>query len=257
MKALSSSKNLSCSVIVPCRNEVGNIEGCVERIPDMGRHTEIIFVDGESTDGTRQKIKEMIEKYRGKRDIKFIPQVPNLGKGDAVKIGFNAASGDVLMIFDADMTVPPEDLNKFFLPLAEGKAEFVNGSRLVYPLEDEAMRGINLVGNKIFSLIFTWLLGQRVKDTLCGTKVLFKKDFYKIKMDRDPFGDFDLLFGAAKNNLKIVEMPIRYRRRVAGMSKIKIFKHGLLLVKNCFVGFRELKLHKWLKILRGKNEFKK
>lgn len=262
-------REFTCSVIIPCRNEVGNIEGCVQRTPLMGKHTEIIFVDGDSSDGTREKIGEAIERYRGEKDIKLILQVPPsasdgdgevsqrpnemlpLGKGDAVRKGFEAASGDILMILDADLTVPPEDLRKFYLPLVEGKAEFVNGSRLVYPLEDQAMRTLNLFGNKVFSLIFTWLLGQRVRDTLCGTKVLFKKDYERIKEGRsyfgdfDPFGDFDLLFGAARLGLKIVEMPVRYRRRVAGYSKVSAFKHGWLLLKMCVFGFRRFKLPLW------------
>jgi ubiquinone/menaquinone biosynthesis C-methylase UbiE/glycosyltransferase involved in cell wall biosynthesis len=270
-------KELSCSVIIPCRNEVGNIEGCIERTPDMGKRTEIIFVDGNSTDGTKEKIEEMIEKYRGEKDIKLILQVPPsddgvdnaalqrhspaemlpLGKGDAVRKGFDAASGDVLMILDADLTVPPEDLPKFYLPLAQGKADFINGSRLVYPLEGEAMRSANLFGNKVFSLIFTWLLDQRIKDTLCGTKVLLKKDYEKIKRGRsyfgdfDPFGDFDLLFGAARLGLKIVEVPVRYRRRTAGESKVRVIKHGWLLARMSLIGFHKLKLMGWMQKLKG------
>lgn len=263
------TRELTCSVIIPCRNEVGNIEDCVERVPDMGKHTELIFVDGNSTDGTRQKIEEMIETYKGQKDIKLILQVPDtdvqkerhdavspdmmlpLGKGDAVRKGFAAASGEVLMILDADLTVPPEELPKFFLPLAQGKTEFVNGSRLVYPLENEAMKPLNLLGNKIFSIIFTWLLGQRIKDTLCGTKVLLKEEYGKIEAGRsyfgdfDPFGDFDLLFGAARQGLRIVEMPVRYRRRVTGESKVRVFQHGWLLIRMCVFGFRRFKLAEW------------
>lgn len=233
----------------------------------MGTHTEIIFVDGASTDGTPQKIEQMIERYRGQKDIRLIHQVGDsapdgqgehpqqmlkMGKGDAVRKGFAAARGDVLMILDADLTVPPEDLPKFYYPLAQGKADFVNGSRLVYAMEDEAMRTLNLLGNKVFSLIFTWLLNQRIKDTLCGTKVLTKSKYEQIAAGRayfgdfDPFGDFDLLFGAAHLNLRIVDMPVRYRRRTAGYSKVSAFKHGWLLVRMCFIGFWKLKLKKWL-----------
>jgi glycosyltransferase involved in cell wall biosynthesis len=173
------------------------------------------------------------------------------GKGDAVRKGFAAASGDVLMILDADLTVPPEDLPRFYLALAEGKGEFINGSRLVYPMEDQAMRILNLFGNKFFSLVFTWLLGQRIKDTLCGTKVLRKVDYERIAAARkefgefDPFGDFDLLFGAARITLPIVEMPVRYRARVAGHTKVQPFKHGILLLQMCVIGFQQLKLRAW------------
>ena len=175
-----------------------------------------------------------------------------LGKGDAVRKGFAAARGDVLFILDADLTVPPEDLPKFLLPIATGKAGFVNGTRLVYPLEDEAMRTVNLFGNKFFSLVFTWLLDQRIKDTLCGTKVLRKRDYDDLAANRgyfgdfDPFGDFDLLFGAARLELPIVEVPVRYRRRTSGQSKVQVYKHGLLLLRMSAIGFRRLKLQRWI-----------
>ncbi len=251
----------SVTVVVPCRNERGNIRPAIERIPMMGSHTEILFVDGNSNDGTVEEIESLMEEFRDSRDIKLIHQIPpgsgegadhgkmlKLGKGDAVRKGFAAASGDILMILDADLTVPPEDLPKFLLALVEGHGEFINGTRLVYPMEKEAMRSLNKIGNKFFSLLFTWLLDQRVKDTLCGTKVLFKKDYEKIAAGReyfgdfDPFGDFDLLFGAAKQNLKIVEVPIRYRERTYGEIKIQRFRHGMLLLKMSFIAMMKLKL---------------
>jgi len=239
---------LSCSIVVPCKNERGNIESCLERIPQMGSHTEIICVDGNSADGTPDAILKCIDYYRGKKDIKLIFQGAGVGKGDAVRKGFEAASGDLLMILDADLTVPPEDLPKFYLALAEGKGELIIGSRLVYPMERQAMRTLNLIGNKLFSLAFTWILEQRIKDTLCGTKALLKRDYKKIAEGRaffgdfDPFGDFDLLFGAARLNVKIAEMPIRYRERTHGVTKISRFRHGWLLLRMCWVGFLKLKL---------------
>ncbi|MDI6751407.1 MAG: glycosyltransferase [bacterium] len=242
-------KEYSCSVIIPCKDEVGNIEGCVERTEDMGSHTELIFIDGNSTDGTVEKIEEMIKKHKGKKDIKLIHQGKGKGKGDAMKKGFAEAKGDILIILDADLTVPPEDLPKFYLAIAEGRGEFINGTRLVYPMEKQAMRTLNLIANKIFGIIFTWLLEQRIKDTLCGTKALFRRDYERIAQNRsffgdfDPFGDFDILFGSSKLNLKIVEIPIRYRERTYGDIKIQRFKHGLLLLKMTFVAFRRLKLN--------------
>ena len=243
-----TSAKWSCSVVIPCRNEVGNIEAAVARVPALGRHTEIIFVDGNSTDGTVEKIHEVIGRYEGEKDIKLIPQGEGKGKGDAVRKGFAAATGEVLMILDADLTVVPEDLPKFFEPLVTGKAEFVNGSRLVYPMEKQAMRFLNLLGNKFFSMVFTWILGQRIRDTLCGTKVLHKDTYEKIAANRsffgefDPFGDFDLLFGAAKLNLKIVEVPVRYRERTYGATKISRFRHGLLLLRMAALAFRKFKM---------------
>ncbi|MEW6556595.1 MAG: glycosyltransferase [Elusimicrobiota bacterium] len=240
-------KDYSVSVIIPCRNEAGNIEPAIERIRSIGKSTEIIFIDGNSTDGTVEKIREMIKKHNDK-NIKLIFQGGVFGKADAVWKGFDAAICDILMILDADLTVPPEDLTKFYLALSEGKGEFISGTRLVYPMEKEAMRILNKLGNKMFSLIFTWILEQRIKDTLCGTKALFRNDYLRIKAGRkffgefDPFGDFDLLFGAAKLNLKIVEMPVRYKERKYGEIKIRRFLHGWLLLKMCWIGFRKFKL---------------
>ncbi len=238
----------TCSVVIPCRNERGNIAGAVARTPEMGRHTELIFVDGNSTDGTVEEIARVMEASPG-RDIKLIHQGEGRGKGDAVRKGFAAATGDVLMILDADLTVPPEDLSRFYQTLTEGKGEFINGSRLVYPMEREAMRTLNLFGNKFFSLAFTWLLEQRIRDTLCGTKVLLRKDYLRIAEGRsffgefDPFGDFDLLFGAAKLNLKIAEVPVHYRERTYGITNISRFRHGWLLLKMSWVAFKKLKLN--------------
>lgn len=236
---------VTCSVIVPCRNEKGNIEQAVLRTPDMGSHTEIIFVEGHSQDRTLEECERVKNKYP-QRDIKVLVQ-DGKGKGDAVRKGFSHAKNDVLMILDADLTVPPEDLPKFFDAIVSGKGEFINGSRLVYQMEKEAMRFLNLLGNKFFSKAFTYLLEQRIRDTLCGTKVLWKEDYKKIIAGReyfgdfDPFGDFDLLFGAAKLNLKIVEIPIRYRERTYGQTQISRFKHGLLLIRMTFFALRKIK----------------
>src|SRR5574341_1085294 len=243
----AAPRDHSVSVIVPCRDEVGNIEGLVERLPALGRHTEMIFVDGQSTDGTPEAILQMIEKHRGRRDIRLLHQRPARGKGDAVRLGFDAAAGDILMILDADLSVDPEDLPKFYLALAEGKGELINGSRMVYQMERQAMRLLNLLGNKFFSLAFTWLLEQRIRDTLCGTKALFRRDYEQIVANRahfgdfDPFGDFDLLFGAARLNLRIVEVPVRYRERTYGTTKIRRWRHGWLLLRMCGIAIRKLK----------------
>ncbi len=239
-------ESLSCSVIVPARNERGNIEGAVARTPSMGRQTELIFVEGNSSDGTAEEIERVIAAHPDK-DIKLVRQGIGVGKGDAVRKGFAAATGDVLMILDADLTMPPEDLPKFFRALASGRGEFVNGSRLVYQMEKQAMRFLNTLGNKFFSMAFTWLLDQPFKDTLCGTKVLYRKDYERIAAGRsyfgefDPFGDFDLIFGAAKLDLKIVEVPIRYRERTYGTTQISRFRHGWLLLRMCLFALRRIK----------------
>lgn len=237
----------TCSVIVPCRNELDNIAEIFKRHPMLGRSTELIFVDGNSIDGTVQAIEKEMAQYRGKLTVKLIHQGDGQGKGDAVRKGFAAATGDFLFILDADLTVPPEDLPKFYQAIAENQGEFINGTRLVYPMEKEAMRWLNLVANRIFGFMFTWLLNQRIKDTLCGTKVIARADYQRLAANRaffgdfDPFGDFDLLFGAAKLSLKIVEIPVRYRARTYGFTKIDRFRHGWLLLKMCFVAMFKLK----------------
>lgn len=239
------SDEVTCSVIIPCRNEKGNVEQAVLRTPNMGKHTEIIFVEGHSEDGTLEECERVKAKYPEK-DITVLVQ-DGKGKGDAVRKGFAHAKNDVLMILDADLTVPPEDLPKFFEAITSGKGEFINGSRLVYQMEKEAMRFLNLLGNKFFSKAFTYLLEQRIRDTLCGTKVLWREDYNRIIAGReyfgnfDPFGDFDLLFGSAKLNLKIVEIPIRYRERTYGRTQISRFRHGWLLLKMTFFAIKKIK----------------
>lgn len=238
-------KNYSATVLIPCRNERGNIEDAVLRIPKFCDDLEIIFVEGHSSDGTLEEIQRIILKYP-EYDIKSLIQ-PGTGKADAVRAGFEIARGEVLMILDADLTMPPEDLPKFYEALVTKKGEFINGSRLVYPMEKQAMRFFNQIANRIFSLLFTYLLNQRFTDTLCGTKVLHRRHYDQIVANRayfgdfDPFGDFDLIFGATKLNLKIVEVPIRYANRQYGTSQISRFRHGVLLVKMVFFSFRKLK----------------
>ncbi|MBN2319804.1 MAG: glycosyltransferase [Acidobacteria bacterium] len=233
------------SVIVAARNEEGNIPILFSRIPQMGAGTEIVFVEGGSTDNTYKAIEAAIAD-NPRCNAKLFRQTGK-GKGDAVRLGFNHAEGDILMILDADMTVPPEDLPKFYKALADGKGDFINGVRLVYPMEGQAMRFFNLIGNKFFSLAFSWLLGQLIKDTLCGTKVLSRENYQKIAANRsyfgdfDPFGDFDLIFGAAKQHLKIVDLPIRYRDRKYGDTNISRWKHGLILLRMVFFAARKIK----------------
>jgi len=242
---LSGRREYRVSVVVPCRDEAGMIDEIVARVPEMGTGTEIVFVEGHSTDGTREAIERAIASSRT-RDLKGHVQT-GTGKANAVREGFAIARGDLLLILDADLTVSPEDLPKFYDALASGRAELVNGSRLVYDVEPGAMQFLNVVGNKLFSLIFTYLLGQPVKDTLCGTKALLRVDYERIARGRswfgdfDPFGDFDLLLGAGRLSLKISDLPVRYGRRTYGSTSISRFTHGLLLARMSLIGFRTLR----------------
>ncbi len=232
---------LSCSVVIPCHNESGNIQEAVRRVPAMGKGTEIIVVNDGGTDDTARAVEELRPQYP---NLKLIDYPKNRGKGYAVKRGFDEAENEVLMVLDADLSVPPEELPRFFGLLNKGVCDFVNGTRMIYPLQDQSMRFANMIGNKIFALIMTFMAGQDLTDTLCGTKALYKRDYRHIEMGLDKWGDFDLLFGALKLESKICEMPVHYKARVTGESKMKSFRHGLHLLKACFRGFRELVLEK-------------
>jgi hypothetical protein len=239
-------REFSASILIPCRNERGNIENAILRMPKFGSSQEILFVEGNSSDGTFEECERVRDAYKDSWDIKVLKQ-DGRGKGDAVRKGFSAATGDVLMILDADLTMPPEALPKFHSVIETGKAEFVNGTRLVYPMEREAMRPLNFIANRFFAYLFSYLVNTRLTDTLCGTKVLLRRDYEVLARERDyfgnfdPFGDFDLIFGAAKQNLKIVETPIHYKARTFGETQISRFRDGWLLLKMVWFAYRKLK----------------
>lgn len=242
-----AAADVAVSVIVPCKDERGNIESAVRRIPELGRSTEIIFCDDKSTDGTADEVRRMQEQYPERR-IRLVDG-PGICKSKNVWTGFEAATGDILMILDADLTVMPEELPYFVEAIVSGRAEFVNGSRLVYPIPRDAMKNANLIGNKVFSGLFSFLLGQPLKDTLCGTKVLWRSDWERVRpmigswgtMDR--WGDYELLFGAAKLNLRILDQPVHYQERVYGVTKMtRVFRNGMIMLGMCGHALRKLKL---------------
>src|SRR5438093_6099320 len=242
-----ASKELSVSVVIPCKNERGNVEDAVRRIPPLAGRTEIIFCDDQSTDGTAEEVLRVQSLYPEK-NIR-LEHGPGVCKSRNVWTGFNAATGDILMILDADLTTIPEELPYFIDVIISGQAEFVNGSRLVYPVPKGAMNGANMLGNKFSSVAFTYLLGQRVKDTLCGTKVLWRSDWERIRPmlgswgTEDRWGDYELLFGAAKLNLKILDLHVHYQERIYGSTKMtKVFRNGLVMLRMCWHGFLKLKL---------------
>ncbi len=239
---------ISCSVIVPTMNEAGNITSALRRIPVLGKKTEVIFVEGNSKDDTWEVLKRECGGYVGPHEVSYFRQ-KGKGKWDAVSTGFAKARGDVLVIQDGDLTAPPEDLPKFFDAVSSGEVEFANGSRLVYPMEDDAMQFLNFIGNKFFALALSFVLGQPIKDSLCGTKML-RRENYKLLLKRikpfgefDPFGDFNLLYGSALLDLKIRDIPVRYRERTYGSTNISRFRHGIMLLKMTMFGLRHLRFH--------------
>jgi hypothetical protein len=241
------NRKYSVSVIVPCKNEVGNVAAAVERIPDMGQHTEIIFCDDKSTDGTGDEVRRLQELYPG-RDIKLY-EGPAVCKALNVRTGFDRAEGEILMILDADLTTMPEELPYFYDAIASGMAEFVNGTRFVFPMENAAMKPLNVIGNRFFSAAFSVLLGQRISDTLCGTKVLWRRDWPAIRAlsgswgTDDRWGDYDLLFGAAKLHLRIVDLPVHYQERFSGVTKMTgRLRNGLVMLRMCWAAFLKFKL---------------
>ncbi len=242
---ITQNTESSVSIIIPAKNEHGNIEQAILRTPQFGSHQEFVFIEGGSTDGTWEEIERVTQNYPDKHITCF--KQTGSGKGNAVHLGFSKASGDILMILDADLTVSPEDLPKFYHAIQQGKGEFINGCRLIYPMEKGAMRFLNLIANKFFGLLFSWLVGQNYKDTLCGTKVLFRRHYQQIADNRayfgnfDPFGDFDLIFGSAKQNLKTIEVPVQYKERTYGRTQIRRFYHGLLLIRMCWFAAKKIK----------------
>jgi SAM-dependent methyltransferase len=233
------------SVVIPARNEAGHIPDIVRRVPDMGRWTELIFVEGHSRDDTLEAIRRAVTAASDRRICVY--QQTGEGKADAVRLGFERSGGDMLMILDADLTVAPEDLPRFYEALVSGQGEFANGVRLVYPMEHRAMQFANAIANRAFGRIFSWIMGQPVRDTLCGTKVLWRQDYEQISATRqsfgefDPFGDFDLLFGSARLQRRIIDIPIRYRERTYGTTNIRRWRHGVLLARMALIGARRLK----------------
>jgi glycosyltransferase involved in cell wall biosynthesis len=242
------ARDYSVSIVIPCRNEVGNVAAAVERIPSLGSHTEIIFCDDKSTDGTADEIRR-VQALHPDRDIKLYDG-PGICKALNVRTGFDRAEGDILMILDADLTTMPEELHYFYDAIAGGKAEVVNGSRFIFPMEGVAMAPLNAVGNRFFSGLVSALLGQRVSDTLCGTKVLWCRHWPAIRAlvgtwgTDDRWGDYDLLFGAAKLHLRIVDLPVHYQERVSGVTKMTgLFRNGLIMLRMCWAAFVKFKLY--------------
>jgi glycosyltransferase involved in cell wall biosynthesis len=241
------ASDFKISVIIPCKDERGNVRSAVERMPELGRETEIIFCDDKSTDGTADEVLLLQAEYPNKL-IRLV-EGPAISKSRNVWTGFAAATGDILLILDADLTVMPEELPLFVEALVSGKGDFINGSRLVYPMQGQAMKFTNMLGNRGFAMLFSYLIGSPVRDTLCGTKVLWRRHWTQIQQmidtwgAEDRWGDYELLFGATKLNLRIIDLPVHYQERMYGTTKMtRVFKNGLIMLRFCWAAFLKLKL---------------
>ncbi|MFA5088866.1 MAG: glycosyltransferase family 2 protein [Candidatus Omnitrophota bacterium] len=243
---LISGQEYSASVLIPCKNEEGNIEAIVRRMPTFSRKLEFVFINDQSTDTTSSRIKEMRELFPEKNIV--LVDGPGQGKGAAVREGIKQATGDICMIFDADMTVIPEDLPQFYEAMKMRLADFIHGTRLVYAQENGAFRLANLLGNLFFSRVFSYILDQRTTDTLCGVKVFWKRDWplfeecRSILKDRDVWGDYNLIFGASRYGLKIAQLPVRYFERLEGITKMNSrIKNGFIMLRVAWHALWEVK----------------
>lgn len=233
----AGKQNLSCSVVVPCHNEEGNIADCIARIPNFGAWREIIVVDDGSTDRTKDMVKKIM---RGRSDIRLISYEKNCGKGYAVNIGWQEAKGDVFMMLDCDSTTPPEELALFHEAMEYG-AEFVNGTRVIYPREKNSIPFFNRLGVTFFAHLISWITQKRISDTFCGTKVFLKKYWNCFQIKEFLWGDWDLFFTAARYRMKMLELPVHYKTRKHGVTKMRPVKHGIILLLKSVEGLRVVK----------------
>ncbi len=241
----------SLSVIVPAKNEAGNIDRLFEQLPDMGDvSTELVLVEGGSSDGTWERIQATVNDYRGPYKIQTLRQ-SRAGKANAVYEAVAAAKHQLILILDADLTVPPADVPRFYQAYQQSRGDLVNGDRMSLPMEPGAMRFLNRLGNRFFSKWLTHMIRARMPDTLCGTKLLPKQDFERVlrwcdDFDlQDPFGDFSLLMAAGDLGLGITNVEIKYRARVHGITQIHRFRDGLKLMRMCLQARRARFVHNY------------
>jgi len=236
----------SLSIVIPCRNEKGNIEAALQRLPSFPGAVEVIYVEGHSSDGTWEEVQRVTAEYGARLTVSAYRQTGK-GKSDAVRLGFSKARHELITILDADLTMPPEMLPRFYNAYCSGLADFVNGTRLVYPMEGEAMRFLNRLGNEFFARALSYVLDSHLNDSLCGTKLLRRDDYARMIRwrgdfgDVDPFGDFELLFPAAILGLGIIDVPVYYRARSYGATQIHRFRHGLMLLRMTAIGLFRVK----------------
>ena len=245
----SNNKDLRVSFIIPCKNEENNIKTFENEIKNSNQSNEYLFGDDNSMDKTIDEIDKLSKKLNNNKILKY--NGPGVCKSENVYKGIELSSGDIIVVYDADLTVDFKDVEFSIDILKNTNADFINCTRMIYPQKDGAMKFSNFIGNSIFANLFSLLFRKKITDTLCGTKIFFKKDWVKIKKNitglgvKDLWGDFDLLIGAYKNNLKITEVPVTYHERKEDNTKMtSVFLNGIRMLSIVLVAFYKLRLKK-------------
>jgi hypothetical protein len=224
------------SVVIPVRNERGNIRPAVEGLAKLEIPLELIFVEGHSTDGTGSEIERVVRDNSHSIPIRSFQQ-SGIGKADAVRLGCHHASGELIAILDADLTIAPEVLRQFYEAYCSAAGDFITGDRMRLPMERGAMRRLNRWGNKLFAMWLSRILETRIDDPLCGLKMFARSDAASFARWRkqfgacDPFGDFELLVPAATMGLRIHHIPVHYLARRYGATNIRRFRDGWALFR--------------------------
>ena len=230
------------SILIPARNEEGNKELLIEalnKFKKIPNKIEIIFVEGNSKDNTFQMLENLTKEFSKNFKISLLKQT-STGKKNAVVEGFNTSSGDTLAIIDCDFTVDIDDSIDAIMESTKNENILINCSRTTFPMEKDAMRWANYIGNRCFAIFLSILINKPISDSLCGTKVFSRKFFNLMKKNgsweskSDPFGDFTIIFEAANNNIKILNYPVRYYARRSGAPNISRWLDGIKLLKVCW-----------------------
>lgn len=238
-ETFSINNNLSCSVVIPTYNQAELLEYCIESIPNVGKKMQIVVVDDASSDRTEQVMKSLSKKHH---NIKYIRNERPQGEEKSLKIGIESVDLDIILTYDAKMSIPSSELVRFYNVLASKRADFVSGMRFIYPLEGQRLRQLTIIGNIIFSYLYSLFLNQRVFDPLCSIKGFYKKNYSKIKISNNNTL-LDLLIKAAENKAKILEIPVHYSLESYLENKPHTLARLGILTKGVFYGIWRLKIY--------------
>jgi glycosyltransferase involved in cell wall biosynthesis len=223
-------------VLVPCRNEKGNILKLHLELSTLKNVDEIIFVEGGSHDKTYEEIESLLKRCPNSR-IRLIKQMGH-GKFNAVLSGYHASNADFFVIWDGDNTIPCSDQQKMIDLFLERSQEpvFVTANRITVHREDNAFRFINLIGNFLFSFLVLLVFRVKIPDVLSGTKIFHRNLLHEDitcnrALEADPFGDLYLLSRASKVGCEILSIPCKYKERTYGISNIGRWSGGLAMLK--------------------------